>query len=308
MRIYLNPVCDYGRGFAKWKKIEPELRLRYPGLSVEKIQSPDGFGVQIQKALDGGERNFVAAGGDGTVNLLLDSLLCYSPSGRDFRLGAIGLGSSNDFHKPFKDRSMIRRIPVRLDFEKAVACDVIAVHYRNGRRGMRIRYCLVNASIGITAEANAFYNSRRPFIAFLKNFCHEAAVVASALRTIFWYSNIPCSVRFEQGGEIPLSLTNVGVIKNAHFAGGLCYDTAVGIDDGNMGINLCVGMTRGEAVKTLARLYRREFQGQSKTISQLGRMFSVMSRRRFALEIDGEVVTTEEARFAVRPRLVRCCP
>jgi len=307
MHIFVNPVCRYGRGRRTWALVEPALRQRFGGFETEEIQSVEHFEGQVRTALAAGERVFIAAGGDGTVNLLLNALLNSGATGEDVILGAVGLGSSNDFHKPFRPESFIEGIPVRMDQQNAAACDVIAVRYQNGGNGLSRRYCLINASIGITAEANALYNSRARSIALVQRISHEAAVVTSALQTIAHYRNISAELSFEHQPAQPFKITNLGVIKNPHFAGGLCYDTAIRPDDGQIGVNLCAGMTKWEAVMTLLRLYQKNFGGHPKTYSWFAREFGLQSKTPFALEMDGEVVKTDRAVFSVLPGLMRCC-
>jgi len=307
MRIFVNPVCNYGQGRPAWARVAPALRRRFGRFEAEEIRSPESLEGQVRTALSAGERVFIAAGGDGTVNLLLNALLKSGPKGKDAVLGAVGLGSSNDFHKPFRPSSCVAGIPVRMDRHDVVPCDVIAVRYYHDGHGFSTRYCLINASVGVTAEANALYNSRTRSIALFKSVSHDAAVVASALQTLRRYRNIASLLSFEHQTARSFPITNLGVIKNPHFAGGLCYDTDIRPDDGRMGVNLCDGMTRWEAVRTLLRLYRKDFSGRPKTHSWVAREFSMQSQTSFALEIDGEVVMTDRVEFSVLPRRMRCC-
>ncbi|NIO48880.1 MAG: hypothetical protein GTN73_05505 [Candidatus Aminicenantes bacterium] len=307
MRVYLNPYCDFGKGRIKWRKIEPALRVRFGAFELDEIQSPLQLSSQIEEAIEGGERLFIAAGGDGTVNLMVNALMASSAPGQEFVLGAVGLGSSNDFHKPFRSETFIRGVPTRMNQKEAFPYDIIRIRYRNGQDHTLIRYSIINASIGITAQANALYNSRLPFIVWIKRFSHDGAVVASALKAIFSYKNIPCTLTLGKSEARNFHLTNLGIIKNPHFAGGLCYDTCIKPDDGKLGVNLCAGMTKFETIKTLAKLYKRQFWGQPKTHSWYVNKLCVESALPFALEMDGEVVSAQYAEFELLPRAMRCC-
>jgi len=307
MRIFINPVCDYGKGLSKWQRIESDLRRIYGKFSSEQILSPEQFPSQIEKALEEGERIFIAAGGDGTLHHLLNSLLRLKPFSGELTIGSVGLGSSNDFHKPFRKEKCINGISVRMDWKKAVETDLIAVGYGNGGEKLRSRLCLINASIGVTAQANDFYNSRHAFIFYMKKICHDAAVVASALKTLATYRNIPCFLTVDNGLPKKTFLSNLGVIKNPHFAGGLCYDTVIGHDDGDLGINICDDMSKVEAVRTLIRLYGKKFSGYPKTTALKAKKLRLESHCRFALEMDGEVVNATRVEFKVLPKAARCC-
>lgn len=307
MHIFLNPNCDYGRGKKKWRRLALEIQQRWGSFKLEEIESPAALPSQVKKAALSGERFFVAAGGDGTVNLMANAFFNLSLPREEPILGAIGLGSSNDFHKPFKAQNFIKGVPVRLSKERTVYCDVIRVSYRKEDQPLQRRYCLINASLGITAEANAFYNSRQPWVELIQRFSLEAAIIASALRTIFTFRNIPCVLKSQYLGTNRFSLTNLSVIKSPHFAGGLCYDTMIKADDGKMGINLCYDMSRLEAVKTLIRLYQHRFSGQPKTEAWSETSFSLSSPAPFALEMDGEVAEADYVEFDLIPKALRCC-
>ncbi|MFQ6108242.1 MAG: diacylglycerol/lipid kinase family protein [Candidatus Aminicenantales bacterium] len=306
MRVFVNPWCSYGEGWKKWIRIEPFLRQRYGAFDVEKIRSPQSLPWQVKQAAGNGERVFIAAGGDGTVNLMVNTLFDLSLE-ENAILGAVGLGSSNDFHKPYRKEASIHGIPVRIDWERASLSDVISVWYQNHRGRPLKRYCMINASVGITAEANALYNARIPFIKWIQKSSVEAAIMVSALFTILTYRNMACILRIGNSDPWPFSLTNLGVVKNPHFAGRLCYDTRVRKDDGKMGINLCYSMRKWEVIKTLCSLSRKKFRGLLKTRSWYSKEVEIASSLSFALEMDGEVVQASWARFKILTKALRCC-
>lgn len=307
MRIYLNLHCDYGKGWQKWLKVESELRRCYGEFTVEEIISPEAIDNQFREAIEAEEHVFIAAGGDGTVNLLLNALMKTPLPRENFILGAIGLGSSNDFHKPFCAEKLIKGIPVRIDYKEAIPYDVIRVNYKNSHDHFNQRYCLINASVGITAQANAVYNARILWIEFIQKICIEAAILASALKTIFTFKNLPCQIEINSAEPQTINITNLGVIKNPHFAGGMRYDTAIQPDDGKLGVNICNDMTICQVIGTLINLYKKQFQGKPKTQTYSAQSLSVKSKQQFALEMDGEVVQTKEVKFEILPQTMRCC-
>ena len=306
IRIFLNPYCNYGTSLSRWKKVKEEIHNRIGIFETEEILSPDDIVFQVSKALKNGENMFIAAGGDGTVNLLLNTIMKLGDN-PDITIGAVGLGSSNDFHKPFLPEAFINGIPVRIDYKNAFPCDVIRIDYQNIQGYRNTRFCLINASIGITAEGNAIFNSRLRFIRLLQRISIDAAITTAALKAILTYRNIPCELTVNNGEEQRFSVTNLGIIKNPHFTGSLCYDTPIEPDDGKFGINLCMGMSLCERIGILVALYNHRFQGRPKTKSWVATRLSVKSAKVFALEMDGEVIHTNSAEFNIIPKRVRCC-
>ena len=156
MLIFLNPAAGGGRALDRWDGIAPRL-ASLNGIQLHLLDGQaDGLQVLID-AVQRGETEIVAAGGDGTVNAVLTMLM--QPALRDnpgrLTFGAIGLGSSNDFHKPATDT--VEDCPCKLDFAHARLRDVgMLTAEVNGTRVYR--YFISNASIGATADANREFN------------------------------------------------------------------------------------------------------------------------------------------------------
>jgi diacylglycerol kinase family enzyme len=102
--------------------------------------------------------------------------------------------------------------------------------------------------------------------------------------------------------------SNLGIVKNAHFAGSLRYDTAVARDDGEISINVAFDMSRVETLETLIHLLKHRFSSRPKTACFRARRASLRGTRPFALELDGEVRRVRTARFEVLPRRLGMCP
>jgi diacylglycerol kinase family enzyme len=306
-RVFLNPRCHGGRGLAAWKGVAGELQRRLEGFRVEEIGPPEDLATRVSAAVEEGDRLLIAVGGDGTVNLLLNAVLaCRNAEG--VVLGAVGLGSSNDFHKPFRKESSIHGIPVKVDWAHAVARDVIRVEYQVGSQPPEIRHCLINASIGITAQGNLIFNGGSVFLRALQRVSVNAAILAAALKSIIGYHDFPCRLSVDDGGAATFHVSNLGVIKSRHFAGGLRYDTDLEPAAGKIGINLYAGLSLPEKLLSLIGFRQGLFRRRRKAKCWLGQRLSVESGRLFPLEMDGEVVQAGAARFQVLPGAVRCCP
>ena len=263
----------------------------------------------IKQALDSGETDIVAAGGDGTVNRMLNTILMHATSHqvKNIRLGAIGLGSSNDFHKPFVPEQMFENVSCKVDFANARLRDVGTVSYVQ-EGNIQTRYFLVNASVGITADANRFFNTRSGVLRFLKQWHTPLAILYTALRITFSHKNIPATIRFAGEEDLVVSLTNVGVLKNRHFSGNLFYDTETAYDDGNISVHVCHDMSRLALVRLLQAFSSGTFSKLQNTLSRQASEVSIAGNRPFAVEFDGEVIETSFVKFGILPRYLQVCP
>lgn len=304
--VFLNPQCSYGRGRARWEALTKSLGTRIGRFQMVEMTSPRALVNQVSKAVADGALFLIAAGGDGTVNLLMNAIL-EARAADKVTIGAIGLGSSNDFHKPFYPGLMLDGTPLRLNVAQTAKYDLIRVAYEPPDGDLRVRHCLINASIGITAEGNFIFNRRLGFIMAVRRLSVNAAVMTTALKVIFSYRNLRCRLAIDGGEEKAMLVSNLGIIKNPHFAGRLCYDTDIKPADGKLGIKIYRDLTLPERIKALAAFQRGCFRGRTKALSRTGIHLTVKSDQVFVLEMDGEVVEARAARFRIVPSAVRCC-
>jgi diacylglycerol kinase family enzyme len=255
-----------------------------------------------------GRRNFVAAGGDGTVHFVLNCLMnlrSLYPQIRECRLGAIALGATNGFHRPFLSTRCETETEIyyRLNFDSAFLHDVGKV------QTPATYYFIINSNVGVTAQANLFLNQEGPpWFKSLKKISNDAASVFAAAREFYQFQSLP--VRLTQGGSTSRSveLVNLGVAKNPHFAGSFCYDMPQKPNDGKLGIYICEGMGKIQLLKTLISLSQGKFFGLPNTDCFQTKDLRIDSCAPFALEIDGEIRKVRGAQFKVLPENVYLCP
>jgi len=308
MLILMNPYAAGGSAAKKWKMTIDEISTRLHRWSVYRLNGNSATGQVIAEALSNGETEFVAAGGDGTVNSVLNHLLHLANKNqmRNIRLGAIGLGSSNDFHKPFSSQT-INNVPYKLDFSRARARDIgCATFLEDG--APKSRYFLVNASCGLTAEANRFFNGTDKGLGVMKRLHTPSAILYAALRTILLFRNFKATISSPGRTEWRGDLTNLGVLKNPHLSGNLRYDIPIELDNRQFAVTLCEKMSRIDIVRLLYSLSHGEFSSIPRTRSFFASALSVAADRPFSLETDGETVQTTVVRFNILPRRIKVCP
>jgi diacylglycerol kinase family enzyme len=316
MILVINSSAAGGSGIKKWKRIERRLEAQIPSAEAFLMNGQASTGEFIRRSLQKGETQFIAAGGDGTVNTLLNELLFQaSPAQREtIQLGAIALGSSNDFHKPCEPRRLIDGIPAKVSFDDTPLRDVGCVSFeRNG--GFLTRYFLVNASVGVTAEANLLFNTPGRFLGFLKRASTPAAILFAALNTIVGYRNLRISARGTGFPERELELTNLNLLKSPHISGSFCYDARIPLDDGMLRAYLSTGMNKLELLRLVRDLSGGSFRpGDASTSRTSPKVESfelqsmiLTSSEPFAVEYDGEVAATRFAQFSVLPRHLQVC-
>jgi diacylglycerol kinase family enzyme len=309
MLVILNPKAGGGTALHKWSRIESAMRGRFGTFETLLTDDIAAIKEQIARALARGETHLVAAGGDGTVNMTVSSIMEHH--GADVPdtvvLGAIGLGSSNDFHKPLLTRSQIDGIPCKLDFTGAVAHDVCTLSYSHGWKHQQTRWWIINASIGISAVANDLFNNADWLLRFLKSTWTDAAITLAALRSILGHRSRRMSLTIDGRETVRTQVKNLGVVKNPHFAGDLCYDSPHQPSSGHFYVHLLPRVSPWNLLRTLWGLAHGRFSDRKGVRTWRARTVTVRGRQSFAVECDGEVVAAKEACFTVSPSFLKVC-
>ena len=308
MIIFVNTQAGGGTAGKKWKKlvtVQPSSIFRPNAVLTHGRALTESA---VRQALDDGEREFVAAGGDGTVNMLLNTLLALCGPGEveSLRLGAIGIGSSNDFHKPFTERSITEGIPTRLDFSSASPRDVGCVTYQQSGK-LLTRHFLINASIGVAAEANHLFNHPDRLLRLIKRYHTGSAILYAALKTIAGFENTAFEISTPETGTFCTRVANLGITKSPHFSGDFSYGGPLSPDNGRFTVYLCRDLSRTELVALLRKLGTGIFAATEKTYSWKTSSIRLASERPFPVEYDGEIITTTSATFTILPRYLRVC-
>ena len=308
MIALVNPYAGAGGGLTRWQRIEPLVREQFGDLTTIILDGPRTVARAIRDAMRLGDTRIVAAGGDGTVNTVVHELLSGPPEyASACVLGAIGLGSSNDFHKPFAASGMVGGLPARLNFAAATRCD--AGRIRLTLHGATTtRHFILNASAGITAEGNRRFNHPGPVLGLLKKISVRTAIAYAAITSLAGYKNIPVRLTIPGSGTIMLSLTNLGIVKTPYFSGDLHYDIARDYTNGRLGVVTCEKMN----IPQRFILFRALTRG---TIAHLEHVRSwsvpeavLSAARPLPIEFDGEIALAETAHFSVLPQALRVCP
>jgi len=308
MLAIVNPEAGGGKALEKWIRIEARLRATVGTLSVLVTENREQLHAAMPALLARGHREFLAAGGDGTVNTVLDALVDHADANllRRIKVGAVGLGSSNDFHKPFG--TTLDGIPCRIDFDRVLSHDIGRLEYEDPQGADRARHWFVNASIGVASEANDFFNHPDRLLRFLKRLSTSIAIVYAAVAAIVTNRPRDLALTIDDQSPVHGPVRNLGVVKNPHFAGSLRYDSPHLPDSGCFHVHRLGPVTRTGLLRALARLARGHFAGSRGARTWLARQVTVRNGGgTFPVECDGEVVRATVARFSILPQKVRLC-
>ncbi|MEY2510235.1 MAG: diacylglycerol kinase [Verrucomicrobiota bacterium] len=281
--IILNPAAGKARDLE-----DVVARLaRVPNGEIRISSKPGSAARFASAALRKGFNLVVAAGGDGTLNEVVNGI---GENLGDARLGLIPLGTGNDF---------ARTIGVPDDIEAAI--DLIVIGETRAVDLVRVtsdevRY-FVNVSAGgfsglvnekLTPEMKKTWGP----LAYLRG-------AAAALPELRAYRT---TLALDNSESLTLDLYNVVVANGRYVAGGTLIAPEASIDDGLLDIVLIPQRSAPELALLAAQVALGTHLASEAIVFRRAAQLTVNSKPGMWFNVDGELVGNEPARFEILPR------
>jgi diacylglycerol kinase (ATP) len=271
MILVINKNSAGGKALSLWEKMADQFANLCKFERVYPTESQAELDQILHSLIDGEDCAITSASGDGGVHHILNR--CIQMHGEQIlqrlTIGAIGLGSSNDFHKPMSNDKKILDRPYKVDSANIEKWDIGKAVLTFEDNQQKSVYFTINASIGLTAEGNAFFNRRNPIISFLKRIHVEVANFYTICHLLLKNSRLKVNASFTDtltGNSFKeqLNVSNLGILKKRNVSGGMSYDTLVTKDDGLFDIVLSENLSRLELIRMIVNLYNNKFRNQPK--------------------------------------------
>jgi len=303
--ILVNYSANNDSGEKKWLLVKEKVLEMLPD-NTRVISYKKGFDVEscIRQLIT--EQNInciISAGGDGSINYILNAIVaCLGEDPAGIFLGAIGLGSSNDFCKPATN--FISGIPIQINHNNSSVADIGKVTFIDKNEVSQTRYFIINASLGVTAEANSLFNEGDFVIRRIKSRFIGMTILYAAVKTIMRYKNKIIHLSYNALDE-KINFTNISVVKNPNISGSFKYDQKICMSDGYLGLNYFYDMNKAGLLRTMYDLSKGKFSGKPKRVSVLTRQINITAEDHLALETDGEVQYANDIEFSIIPGAIQ---
>ena len=293
--VILNPAA--GRGRAHRRIVQLEHALQDAGVAYDLLQTEgSGHGVVFaSRASDEGYTAIVAAGGDGTINEVINGLTMGTPAGQPVGpIAVFPIGSGNDFahtlQTPKDPVSIVRSIVAG----KTRRVDLGLASLR-GPSGEVRRY--FHNSLGFGLEASVTQESDR-----IQNLSGGALYLVAAFRALSSYDTPHTAIEWvDEGGEIErveqeITLLSIG---NAKRTGGAFYLTPnAEVDDGLFDVALAGALSRLRLMALLPRAMVGKHTGATSVRMLRCREIHAQSDAPLPVHMDGEVVMADAVETA----------
>lgn len=293
-RLIVNPVSGTDSAPDYLRAINERLRGAAGDLDiVMTVAQGDALEAAARSAREGYERLFVA-GGDGTLNEVLNGVAGVAGGLERVTFGLIPLGTGNDFADALGLPEDVEAA-VRVLLEgRAVGVDVGVM---NGRH-------FVNVSAGgFIAEVSDAVNPR------LKSVAGKLAYLVGGAQVLMDYEPVGLRLRaVGAGGETVERETAVEMfaVCNSRMVGGgrLIAPRAV-IDDGLLDVCVVEAMPTADFLALLTRVSGGGHLEDGRVAYLRARELELRFDRTIKVNTDGEVLEADSCRYRVLPRAAR---
>jgi diacylglycerol kinase (ATP) len=258
--------------------VEADLRRWLPGATVRRTGRRATVRALTQQAVAAGYPLLVAAGGDGTLNAVLNAV---GPFLDRLRLGLLPLGTGNDFARSVGMPDDLAGAVEVLRQGQVRRCD--AVSFRQGR----FRRLFLNVSAGgFSAEVGDNLTAAR------KQSWGPLAYFVAALESLPARVDYDLTLTFDGGPPILERSFGLAVANGRYVAGGLAVAPYAELDDGVFD----VVVSRSVSLPALAGLASRALLGRhledpdERVLFRQARRLEVRAQPALPLNVDGEDV------------------
>lgn len=284
--IILNPAAGK---IADLDAIVARL-ARLPGAEI-RLTGRRGSGARFARtALRKGCDTIIAAGGDGTLNEIINGI-GENPTGA--RVGLIPLGTGNDF---------ARTIGVPVDLENAI--DLIAAGPTRAVDLVRVTSDEVRYFVNVSAGgfSGLVHEKLTPK---MKKTWGPLAYLRSAAAALPELRAYRTTLALDNTESLTLDLYNVVVANGRYVAAGTLIAPEAVIDDGLLDIVLIPQRSAPELALLAAQVAMGTHLSSDAIVFRRAANVTVNSKPGMWFNVDGELVGNEPARFEILPRALR---
>ncbi len=304
--VFLNPRANRGGAGKAWPAVEAALRETWSQVRVWAGAAAADVAPQVADAIGQGATCLAAAGGDGTLQLVLDAIMAAHGQGLAVgavHLGAIGLGTSNDFHKPIGEAPQVVGVPCRLNPDAARPRDVIRLEATLPSGTVVVRHLLQASHAGTIPAANDRLTRQKSLANRLYPYWYSGALMLASAQEVFTYPGF--TARVEAGphrweGEF----SGMSLLKQRFVAGSFIFLTPRTPYDGLLDLALCRRVSPWRLIGLIDAFEKQGMRGHPEV--EFAEVTEVTAR--FAgvqtIDFDGELIDLSAARWKILPGAV----
>jgi len=299
--VIVNPHSANRRTGRRWPAAAGQLRAAIGGFDTLFTERPGHASALAKRLAEAGFTRIIAAGGDGTVNEIVNGLLDRNGEALnpDVVLGVLPLGTGGDFRRSLGLASLSAGI-------QAIATgdirriDAGRVAFRTHAGNADQRYFANLVSFGMGGEV-----ALRAKNAF-GIFGGKAAFLYATVSVFLSYRARPVRLRLDSDiEERSFRVLNVAVGNGRFHGGGMHVCPRAALHDGLLEVTVIDALGMLTLLKDLPVLYSDNIYRHPKTHHFRAQRVTAESDERTSIEVDGEPLGTLPVEISVLPGRLR---
>ncbi len=271
--ILFNPTSNRGKAEKRYHELVSILEEEKLDYTIEFTLGKEGTIKQVEEALRRGVDVVVAAGGDGTINEVVNGL-----KGRGI-LGIIPLGRGNDIAISYK---------IPRDIRKAVKLLKNGVIREVDMGLLDGRYFVGIAGTGFVGDVN--YNSNKLNLTGFKGY------IISVFTTLKDFKYPECEISFD-GISWNGRITLIALGNTSYYGGGMKLLPTSDPEDGYFDVGIVQKIHPIELVLTFPLVYLGKHTVNPHIKIYRGREVRIASDQDLIISFDGEMIVSKEIKF-----------
>ena len=298
--VIVNPESANGKTGKKWPKIYDVLKNKISAPLEYAITERPAHALELAKrGIQKGYNAFVAVGGDGTVNEVVNGLMKENKSfPQGVKIGIISHGTGKDLIKTLG-------IPVDVESAAMVIADGYTKKFDLGEAtftdhdGKQCKRFFLNVGdLGFSAAVVERVNSNS------KAFGGFISYLSGLFSTLITFRNKRITLAIDDYYSEERIVNSVNVANGKYFGGGMCIAPEAKADDGIFEIAVVGDITRRNVIANVGKLYRGTLASHPLVDYYRGNKVKVESSQRVLIDLDGEQLGTLPVTFMIKQKAI----
>ncbi len=294
----VNVHAGGGAARKRWPRVARLLRERLGEVELSFTQAPGHASVLADKLAGAGFDPLIVAGGDGTLNEVVNGIL---PSRYDVRVGLIPLASGGEFARNLGLAGIDHALDVLATGNTRRVDAVVARFERQGGRAER--HFVNVASVGLGAEVAGSMGG------WCRVLPMSVRYLAVAVQKVATGRGFQVRLWLDDVETAEYRATTIALANGRYQGGGIMIAPDARIDDGLLDVTLVEYVGLGELVANVGLLYSGKLYTYPKVRHWRAARVRAEARSEAPLDLDGEPVGEHSLEAEVIPKALELiCP
>jgi YegS/Rv2252/BmrU family lipid kinase len=293
--IVVNPNAGAGKTNRDWRKINSLLNNSKLTFDIYFTKYAGDAINAVVNAVENGYRKFIALGGDGTLNEIINGLFSQNIcDANEFAVGMIPVGTGNDWCRTYNIPVDYKKAIKIIEEQKIFVQDIGLVEI-SGKK----QYFINVAGLGFDAAVAHKTNIKKQ-----KGKGGKLSYLISIFSVLNKYkSKITKIITSEESIEIDLFSMNVGICK--YNGGGMLQLPEAVPDDGLFDVTIIKNVSKFELIRNINKLFDGNILKHPKVINLRTNNLNIINNQDLLLETDGESNAIGNYKFSIIPKAMK---